>query len=145
MTRGRVNAGRGRRHAGLRRRGREAMLKLLKRAPARFKKSFVYSWDGLAAAFVKEESFRLETIAFVVLALVLLASPWPWWKVAAMLASYLLIPLVELLNSAIEDICDLTTRDYSPHVKAAKDKGSMAVLMAIIVNALVLASLLLID
>ena len=121
------------------------MLNLLKRAPARFKKSFVYSWDGLAAAFAKEESFRLETIAFVVLALILAASPWPWWKVLAMLACYLLIPLVELLNSAIEDICDMVCREHSPHVKAAKDKGSMAVLMAIIFNALVLAALLLFE
>lgn len=121
------------------------MIDLLKRAPARFRKSFVYSWDGLAAAFAKEESFRLETIAFVALAIILLLSPWPWWKVPVMLACYLLIPMIELINSAIEDVCDMVTLEHSPHVKAAKDKGSMAVLMAIILNAFVLVALLLVE
>lgn len=121
------------------------MLDLLKRAPARFRKSFGYSWDGLKDTFIKEESFRLETIAFVVLALILIVSPWPWWKVLVMLGSYLLIPLVELLNSAIEDVCDLISREHRPEIKAAKDKGAMAVLMAIILNAFVLIALLLID
>ena len=121
------------------------MLDLLKRAPARFRKSFGYSWDGLKDTFIKEESFRLETIAFAVLALILIVSPWPWWKVLVMLASYLLIPLVELLNSAIEDVCDLITRENRPEIKAAKDKGAMAVLMAIILNAFVLVALLFID
>ena len=46
------------------------MFNLLKRAPARFMKSFGYCWDGIKATFTKEESFRLETIAFVLLAAV---------------------------------------------------------------------------
>lgn len=121
------------------------MFDLLKRAPRRFYKSFGYSWDGLKAAFAKEESFRLETIAFVVLAAALIASPWPWWKVIAMLAAYLLIPLVELINSAIEDVCDLITTEPSPGIKNAKDKGSMAVLLAIVIDALVLGVLLVIE
>ena len=120
------------------------MFGLLKRAPARFMKSFSYCWDGIKATFTKEESFRLETIGFVVLAAILSASPWPWWKVAAMGASYLLIPLVEILNSAIEDLCDLITRDHNPLIKNAKDKGALAVLFAIIFNALILLTLLLI-
>lgn len=121
------------------------MFKLLKKAPARFLKSFGYSWDGLKATFTKEESFRLECIALIALGAILCASPWPWWKVVVMLAGYLLIPLVELLNSAIEDVCDLITREHSPLIKNAKDKGAMAVLMAIICNALLLVALIFIE
>lgn len=119
------------------------MFRLLRNAPRRFLKSFVYSWDGLKATFAKEESFRLETIALLVLLLVMMLCPWPWWKKITMLASYLFIPLVEIINSAIEDICDLITRDHSPLIKNAKDKGSMAVLVAIIINVLVLIALIL--
>ena len=119
------------------------MLGLLKRAPARFRKSFSYCWDGLKVTFLKEESFRLEAIALVILLAVMVVCPWPWWKKTAMIASYLLIPLVEILNSAIEDVCDLITRDHSPLVKNAKDKGALAVLFAIVFNALVLLTLLL--
>lgn len=118
------------------------MFNLLKRAPRRFMKSFGYTRDALVATFTKEESFRLETIAFVLLLIIMLVCPWPWWKRVAMLASYLLIPLVEVLNSAIEDICNLITMERNPLIKDAKDKGALAVLLAIIINAGVLAALI---
>lgn len=118
------------------------MKKLILNAPKRFGKSFGYSWDGLRATFQKEESFRLEVIAFVIVLLCLAFSPWPTWKRLVMVGSFLLIPLVEILNSAIEDICDGITREYALFIKNAKDKGALAVLLAIIVNAFVLAALI---
>lgn len=124
---------------------RVGMIDLLRRAPARFAKSFGYTWDAVKAMWSKEESFRLETIAGAVLAIVLVACPWPLWKKAAMMAAFLLIPLVEVLNSAIEDICDLITIERNPYVKNAKDKGALAVLLAIILDCGVLLALLLID
>ncbi len=120
------------------------MFDLLKRAPARFRKSFGYCRDGFLAAFAKEESFRLEMIALVLLCLAMLVCPWPLWKKVALIAGYLLIPLAELLNSAIEDVCNLVTLEYSPLVKNAKDKGALAVLAAIILNALLLTALILV-
>ena len=69
-------------------------------------------------------------------------SPWPLWKCLALVACFLLIPFAEIINSAIEDICDGITRERTPFIKDAKDKGALAVLMAIIFNALVLATLL---
>lgn len=118
------------------------MLELLKKAPSRFKKSFGYCRDALAATFAKEESFRLETIAFAILLAVMLLCGWPWWKKLSMLAGYILIPLTEILNSAIEDVCNLITIERNPLVKNAKDKGALAVLFAIILNALLLIALL---
>ena len=51
------------------------------------------------------------------------------------------IPLAELFNSALEDICDLVSPDYHPLVTQAKDKGSAAVLLAIVANVLILLAL----
>ena len=123
------------------------MMNLLKRAPARFKKSFGYCWDGIKDTFVKEESFRLETIAFFVLLFALLTAQvctsWPTWKTLVMLASYLFIPLTEILNSAIENLCDFATREHAELIKNAKDKGALAVLFTIVLNALVLVALIL--
>ncbi|MDL2260054.1 diacylglycerol kinase [Deltaproteobacteria bacterium OttesenSCG-928-K17] len=118
------------------------LLRTIKNIPVRAVKAWGYSWDGLKSAFIKEESFRLETIALVVLVAVLAVVPWPLWKKAALTATFLLIPLTELLNSAIEDICDLVSPDRHPLIKAAKDKGSSAVLLAIILNLLALAALI---
>ena len=120
----------------------EAVFKLLLKAPARFRRSFRCSWDGLKAIFRKEESFRLESIAFAALLAALLFCPWPAWKRLVLTASFMLIPLAETLNSAIEDVCDLVTGERSVLVKNAKDKGALAVLLAIVLNALALAALL---
>lgn len=123
--------------------GRNPVFGLLKKAPARFRKSFGYAWDGFKAAFAKEESFRLEMIAFCLLAAGLCLVSWPPWKKIALGACFILVPMAEMFNSAIEDVCDLVTLDPSPRIKSAKDKGALAVLFAIVVNAGVLAALLL--
>lgn len=119
------------------------LMQTIKNIPGRVVRAFGYSRDGLKDAFIKEEAFRLEAMGLLILLVVLLAVPWPLWKKAALMAAYCLIPLTELLNSALEDLCDLVSPDFHPLVKAAKDKGSAAVLMALIFSGLTLAALLL--
>ena len=118
------------------------MFKLLTNIPKRASSAMRYSLQGLRSAFVKEESIRLETLALILLTAVLALVPWPVWKKAALLGAYLLIPLTELLNSAIEDLCDLVSTGYDERIKSAKDKGSAAVLLAIILSLLALAALI---
>ena len=115
----------------------------LKNFPGRVVRALGFSGQGLKGAFLKEEAFRLEVLGLGLLGAVLAACPWPLWKKAALLAAYLLIPLAELLNSALEDLCDLVSPDYHPLAGQAKDKGSAAVLVAISVNILVLLALIL--
>ncbi|MDR2367238.1 MAG: diacylglycerol kinase [Deltaproteobacteria bacterium] len=101
-----------------------------------------YSLSGLKLAFKKEESIRLELIALIILLIVMAFVPWPVWKKAALVAVFLLVPLTELVNSAIEDICDLVSPGIHPSVKAAKDKGSAAVLVAIVMGVVCLVALI---
>jgi diacylglycerol kinase (ATP) len=118
------------------------MLKTLANLPKRVTSAMGYSLSGLGQAFKKEESVKLETLSLIVLAVVLFFVPWPVWKKIALVAAYLLIPLTELVNSALEDICDLVSPDFHPNIKAAKDKGSAAVLVAIIIGIVFLAALI---
>lgn len=120
------------------------ILSTLKNIPARAVRAFGYSWAGLKNAFVKEEAFRLEALGLVLLGLVLPFVPWPLWKKCALLAVFFLIPLTELLNTAVEDVCDLVSPGYNDFIKNAKDKGSAAVLLALVINVLALAGLILI-
>jgi len=116
----------------------------LKNLPGRLVRASGFSGRGLKAAFIGEESFRLEILGLVILGIVLIAVPWPLWKKAALVAAYLLIPLAELLNSALEDLADLVSPDFHPLVEKAKNKGSAAVLLAIIANIVWLATLILV-
>lgn len=119
------------------------MLDWFRESVARCLRSLGYCRDALASMYRGEPSFRLELLAGAVLAAVLVLCPWPVWKKLAMFAVFLLIPLAEVLNTAVEDLCNLVTRDHHPLVKCAKDKGALAVLLAILVNALALLALLL--
>jgi len=117
----------------------------LRNFPRRVIRAFCFSGRGLKSAFSREEAFRLEVFGLGLLGLVLAAAAWPWWKKAALVAAYMLIPLSELINSALEDLCDLVSPDFHPLIAQAKDKGSAAVLLAIVVNVLVLLALWLAD
>jgi len=114
----------------------------LKNTPSRLVRALGFSGRGLKSAFIKEEAFRLEVLGLGLVVALLAAGAWPGWKKAALVAAYMLIPLAELFNSAVEDICDLISPDHHPLIAQAKDKGSAAVLLAIVVNILVLAALL---
>lgn len=118
------------------------MKRLLMNAPGRIIRSFGYSWDAFKTTFRKEESFRLEGIAFVIILVCLTVSSWPLWKRLTLVGCFLLIPFAEILNSAIEDICDGITQEHRPFIKNAKDKGALAVLVAILINVCILAALL---
>ena len=117
------------------------LISTLRNIPGRVVRATGFSCRGLKAAFLQEEAFRLEVLGLALLGAVLAACPWPLWKKAALTAAYLLIPLAELFNSALEDFCNLVSPDYNPLAGQVKDKGSAAVLLAIVINVLVLLAL----
>ena len=83
-----------------------------------------YSWKGLRAAWINEAAFRQEGVA-VLLAVVIAC----WLDVDAITR----VLLVEILNSAIEAVVDRIGSEYHELSGRAKDMGSAAVLIAIIV------------
>jgi len=91
---------------------------------------------GLRAAWQHEDAFRQEVlIAAIAIPAALLLPASPLGK-ALMIASILLVLIVELLNSALEAAVDHTSLEQHPLAKRAKDIASAAVLLSI-VNALV--------
>ncbi len=110
-----------------------------------------YSLQGLQAAFHHEAAFRQELIlAALLIPLALALALWSaltWSQCALLVASVLLVLLVELLNSAVESVVDRISDERHHLSKRAKDTGSAAVLISLIncglVWALVLLDLLL--
>ena len=93
-----------------------------------------YSWKGLRAAWINEAAFRQEGVA-VLLAVVIAC----WLDVDAitrvlLISSVMLVMIVEILNSAIEAVVDRIGSEYHELSGRAKDMGSAAVLIAIIVR-----------
>ncbi|HSO19600.1 MAG TPA: diacylglycerol kinase [Desulfosarcina sp.] len=108
---------------------------LPKTGPARIWAAFRYSLDGLSAAVAGEAAFRQECWAAAVALLILALLPLSLaWKGLLLLAGACVL-IVELLNSSIEAVVDMASPEYHALAKRAKDFGSAAVLLAILVNA----------
>ncbi len=98
----------------------------------RIQRALGYSLKGLRAAYKKESAFRQELI----LALVLV--PLGLWlgnnavERVLLIGSVLLVLIVELLNSAVEATVDRGGKDWDKLAGRAKDMGSAAVLVALL-------------
>jgi diacylglycerol kinase (ATP) len=94
--------------------------------------ALLYSLDGFAAAIRNENAFRQEVVLALVLVPIALAVPTSGLGKAVMVASVLLVLVVELLNSAIESVTDRISLEDHVLAKRAKDMGSAAVMLALI-------------
>jgi len=109
----------------------------------RIARAAAYSWQGLKAAYRCEEAFRQETwICLILLPLGLYLGADGVEK-ALLVASVLLLPLVEILNSALEAVVDRIGSERHELAGRAKDMGSAAVALAIAIAIAVWALVLL--
>ena len=91
-----------------------------------------YSLDGLAAAFRHEDAFRQEVLLAVILVPAAFFMPASGTGKALMIASVLLVLIVELLNSAVEAAVDRISLENHLLAKRAKDIGSAAVFLSLV-------------
>ena len=102
-----------------------------------------YSLDGLRSAFVSEEAFRLEVLVFVIFTPIALWLGETAIEKVLLIVSLLLLMIVELLNTAVEAVVNRVGSDYHDLSRKAKDIGSAAVLLAMILVAFVWSMLIL--
>lgn len=92
-----------------------------------------YSWKGFRAAWVNEAAFRQEGIAAIIAVVIAC-----WLDVDAitrvlLIGSVLIVMIVEIINSAIEAVVDRIGSEHHELSGRAKDMGSAAVLLAIVI------------
>ncbi len=102
-----------------------------------------YSMAGFKAAFQNEEAFRLEFFGFLVLAPLALWLGESRVDKVLLIGSLLLVLLVETINSAIEAVVDRGGSEYNELAGRAKDMGSAAVLICLVLTVFVWGMLLL--
>lgn len=101
--------------------------------PGRVVAAFRYSMAGLVSAWRTEGSFRLEVVVALVLIPIACALPVLPLERALLIGSVILVLVVELLNSSIESAIDRISLDRHPLSKRAKDTGSAAVLLVVLI------------
>jgi diacylglycerol kinase (ATP) len=92
--------------------------------------AFFYSIDGFRAAWRYEHAFRQELMIAIPGLMLALLLPVSRLEKLALIASLVLVLIVELLNSAIEAVVDRVSLDRHSLSKTAKDLGSAAVMLS---------------
>ncbi len=98
-------------------------------------KATQYSIQGIRAAYQHEEAFRQEVWLCIVLIPLGLYLGETRVEKTLLVASAILLPLVEILNSAIEAVVDRFGGEQHELSGRAKDMGSAAVMLAIALTA----------
>lgn len=107
----------------------------------------IKAWHNSVRAFGwlarNEKAFQQE-LGLLVVALPVawfVAGDWPGYFL--LVGSILVLMLVEVLNTGIEAACDAVSLEFDRQIQIAKDCGSLAVLIAIVLVAAVWISVIL--
>lgn len=93
-------------------------------------KSFSFAWHGLQTCFTSETNFKIH-ILFAAIAtvfgFVLKISAAEWLAIIFCIA---LVIAMEMINTAIEKLCDVVQKEVHPQIKKVKDIAAGAVMLA---------------
>jgi diacylglycerol kinase (ATP) len=103
----------------------------------------IYSIKGLKAAWMNEAAFRQELCVTLPLCVVALSLHVSVIEQLFLIASLILILIAELFNSAVEAIVDRISDEFHELSGRAKDIGSAAVLISIVLAIFVWSRVLL--
>jgi|SRR5688572_4958445 diacylglycerol kinase (ATP) len=101
----------------------------------------IKAWQNSVRAFrklsVSEKAFQQE------LGLLVVAIPTAWFLSTSwrgywlLVGAVLLLIMVEVLNTGIEAACDAVSREFHIDIQLAKDCGSLAVLISVVIAMIV--------
>ena len=93
-------------------------------------KSISYAWAGIKSCFVSEPNFKIHIVAAIVaivFSLMLSISATEWIAVVFCIA---FVVTMEMINTAIEKLCDVIHQEIHPGIKKVKDIAAGAVLVS---------------
>jgi diacylglycerol kinase (ATP) len=96
----------------------------------------INSWNGLIYAYKEESAFRQElALSLILIPLAIYLPVTPIEKIL-LIASVILVLVIELLNSSVEAAIDRISFEVHDLSKRAKDFGSAAVMLALLLCAM---------
>ena len=93
-------------------------------------KSFGYAWAGIKSCFQSEPNLKIHsalTIVALIFSIVFNISAIEWVAVCFCIA---FVITMEMLNTAIEKLCDVVHKEMHPGINKVKDMAAGAVLVA---------------
>lgn len=96
----------------------------------RFYNAFCYSWNGIKFAWKSQWAFRIELFILIVATPIAILLSKSIVEFLLMICAIILLPILELLNSAVETTVNRISLDYHELSGLAKDLASAALFVA---------------
>ena len=96
----------------------------------KIKNAFFFALHGLKYAFVNERNFRIEIFFALSACITAYALHIPTVEWLVVIINIAFVISAELLNTAIEKLCDVAWKEIHPAIKIIKDVAAAAVLVA---------------
>ena len=103
----------------------------------KFFRSFRYAGQGILHAVRNERNFRFHLVAAVLAHLLGLMAELPAGEMAEISLCCGLVIALELVNTAVEAVCDRVCTEQDPLIRVAKDAAAGAVLAAAVFTVIV--------
>lgn len=103
----------------------------------RLVKAFANSHRAFLRLSRSEAAFQQELVVLVLALPIAWVLADTWHGFAMLIGAVLMVMIVEVLNTAIEAACDAVSLEFHHEIQLAKDCGSLAVLMSILLAAVV--------
>jgi diacylglycerol kinase len=100
-------------------------------------RSFRCAFAGIGWALRTQRNLRIHALATLAVTTLGLAVNLSAWKWCAVLGCISLVWMAELMNSALEVLCDRITTEPDEHIRRAKDAAAGAVLVCAIISVFV--------
>ena len=100
----------------------------------RFLRSFLFALRGLKDCLLHEKNFRIQFAIALLTAVAGFFFTISYLEWLAILICFAIILSLEIINSAIEKLCDLVDSTFNTSVKRIKDMAAAAVLISAIIT-----------
>ena len=97
-------------------------------------KSFGYAFEGIFAVIKKERNMKIHCCVMILVLIAGIILQIPLWKWCVCFCLFGLVMALELVNTAVEAVVDLVTKEYKPLAKLAKDAAAGAVLILSLIH-----------
>lgn len=91
--------------------------------------SFKFAFEGIISALKTESHLRFHFVAAFYVFLFAALGEFSHTQWTVLIITVCLVIFAELVNTALEEVCDLYSKDFNIHIKRIKDVSAAAVLV----------------
>jgi len=93
-------------------------------------KSFIYAWQGIKYCYKTQLNLRIHLVGLSIVIIAAFGFKISSTEWLFIIGCSMLVLVLELVNTAIEVLCDIVTKEIHPMIKIIKDIAAAAVLIA---------------